>query len=150
MSYTLTLHLDTSEKANLVEFSVWNHANGGTWDIGKPIDPNRSLFVLTLGGSGTSGMLRFQLSTGELFAIAVGIDNNWGWSGVAVDLLTNQTLAVLHGEYYNDGPRSSPVVRDSSATSKTGQKVSVTYNQVDGAPAQTYDADISVVGPGAE
>lgn len=139
MSYTITLHLNTTETMKLVESSVWHYANGGTWEI-SPSGSNT--YVLTMSGSGTSGMLRFQLSSGELFAIAAGVHNYAPWSGVAVDLAPGNTLQVVHKEFYAGGSRSSPTVKNSSATSKLGQQVSVVYDKEDG---RAYDALINVV-----
>ncbi|KIP11566.1 hypothetical protein PHLGIDRAFT_17937 [Phlebiopsis gigantea 11061_1 CR5-6] len=107
----------------LVEKSVWMYANGGTWE------QYGEVHKLTMGGSGTSGMLRFLSPSGEYFAIAVGIHNYAPWSGVAVDLGAGETLQAVHKEFYAGGPRSSPTVKDASATSKAGTHVAITFEQ---------------------
>ena len=139
MSYTIKVFINNPNcvEHKLVEKSVWMYANGGTWE------QYGEVHKLTMGGSGTSGMLRFVSPAGEYFAIAVGIHNYAPWSGVAVDLGAGQTLQVVHKEFYAGGPRSSPTVENASATSSHGTHVGVKFEQEPGKD-HTYIATLTL------
>ena len=70
MSYTIQLRIFQSPAHgffSVVEETNWNFANGGTWFN------TDGVLTPTMGGSGTSGVLRFKSdTTGELFTVAVG------------------------------------------------------------------------------
>ncbi|EKM54207.1 uncharacterized protein PHACADRAFT_257886 [Phanerochaete carnosa HHB-10118-sp] len=140
MTYTISVRVQSDTRVQLVESSVWHYANGGTWNFSAAPDS----FVLTMAGSGTSGMLRFQLPSGELFAIAVGIHNYAPWSGVAVDIGPSDTLQVVHKEFYAGGPRSSPTLKDSVGNSKSGLSAGVLYNDTE-SNDKSYKAVIAIV-----
>lgn len=125
MSYTIKVRITnkTSDEIKLVESSVWMYANGGTWE---QLPDNHKL---VMGGSGTSGMLRFQTASGEYFAAAFGIHNYAPWSGIAVDLKAGDTLQEVHKTYYAGGSRSSPTVKDSMALTKTGKGMAISYEE---------------------
>ncbi|KAJ7726308.1 fungal fruit body lectin [Mycena maculata] len=101
MSYKITLRIyQTNPNAYfcIVEKTVWNHGanhdNGGTW---SDSDGEQ---VLTIGSSGTSGILRFLSDTGEYFLIAVGVHNCKRWCDIVSNITPDMTGAKVHPEYY--------------------------------------------------
>ncbi|KDR78256.1 hypothetical protein GALMADRAFT_65329 [Galerina marginata CBS 339.88] len=131
MSYTTTLRLyQTNPNAYFrpVEQTVWNYANGGTW---SHIDEERKL---AMGGSGTSGTIRFVADTGDNFLVAVGVHNYKRWCDIVPDLTSTQTGAVIQPLYYT-GPRNSQREQQSAActaTNSKGRKFNVVYTVGDG------------------
>ncbi|KAF8900130.1 lectin [Gymnopilus junonius] len=97
MSYSIALQLyqtNTNAYFHPVEQTVWNFANGGTWSRTDEVR------TLTMGGSGTSGTMRFVSDTGENFLVAVGVHNFARWC----DIVTNdQTGTVINPQYYGGG-----------------------------------------------
>ncbi|KAI0247901.1 fungal fruit body lectin [Lactifluus subvellereus] len=72
MTYTITARVyqtNTNAFFNVVERTVWKYGNGGTW---SEVD---GAYVLTMGGSGTCGSLRFVADTGENFIATLGVHN---------------------------------------------------------------------------
>ena len=66
MSYTITAKVSqTKQNAffRIVERTAWNYANGGTWGEADGTQ------VLTKGGSGASGSLRFVSDTGKTLSL---------------------------------------------------------------------------------
>jgi len=109
MSYKITLRIyqtNTNAFFRVVEQTVWNYANGGTW---SDIDGQK---VLTMGGSGTSGTIRFQSDTGENFLVIVGVHNYKPWYDIAPDLKNDETGTVINPEYYGSGVRNNGIQRD--------------------------------------
>ncbi|KAI2773000.1 hypothetical protein DTO012A8_2209 [Penicillium roqueforti] len=102
MSYTIRLRVEnsTSDALTVVEKTCWYYANGCTWT------ENDGQHVLFMGGSGTSGMLRFKSSFGEIFTIVVGIHNYKLWCGLLWDLGDQDTALKLHPEFYRGGKYS--------------------------------------------
>ncbi|EKM51430.1 uncharacterized protein PHACADRAFT_263561 [Phanerochaete carnosa HHB-10118-sp] len=99
MSYTITVRVyQTSTNAffRVVEKIVWHEANGGTWD------ESCGEHILTLGGSGTSGALRFESDTGENFLAAFGVHSYKRWCDIVTGLEPRQTGTLVLGEYYTD------------------------------------------------
>lgn len=101
MSYTINLSIidDSGDALTVVEKTCWYYANGGTW-----IERD-GRHILSMGGSGTSGMLRFKSSTGEIFALAVGVHNYAVWCDLLVDMRNEDTIVRVHPTYYDNGPR---------------------------------------------
>ncbi|KAI2813449.1 hypothetical protein CBS115989_9477 [Aspergillus niger] len=70
--YTLPVAIinDTEDVLTVIEKTCWYYANSGAWteDAGHKL-------TLTLGGSGTSGMLRIRASSGHTFSVVVGYHN---------------------------------------------------------------------------
>ncbi|EAW20789.1 uncharacterized protein NFIA_113190 [Aspergillus fischeri NRRL 181] len=99
MSYTIRLCIDngTSDILTIVEKTCWYYANGCTWTV------KDDEHVLFMGGSGTSGMLRFKTSSGDFFTVVLGMHNYNPWSGLLVNLREDDTALKLHPEYYNGG-----------------------------------------------
>lgn len=92
MTYTITVRVYQSNPNaffEIVEKTVWNYANGGTWTV----KDDRQ--VLTMGGSGTSGILRF-VSGEERFIVALGVHNYKRWVDVSTGLAPNQTATNAH------------------------------------------------------
>jgi len=99
MSYTISVTvIQALEEASfqIVESTVWNLANGGTWTHynGKEI--------LTMGGSGTSGSLRFVANTGENFIVTFGVHNFKRWGEILTDLRNDETATVITPQYYSE------------------------------------------------
>ncbi|KAJ7688575.1 lectin [Mycena rosella] len=95
MSYNITVRVFQTNPDNffrLAEQTVWNFANGGSWDSVS------GAYVLAMGGSGTSGCLRFVSSSGENLVATFGVHNNKRWCDLVV---TNQTAMIINAEYYD-------------------------------------------------
>ncbi|GKZ55595.1 hypothetical protein AnigIFM49718_000673 [Aspergillus niger] len=80
---------------------------------------------------GTSGMLRFKSSSGEIFTTVVGIHNYNPWCGLLWDLGEQDTALKLHPEFYSGGKYShaAPEGCYSSATHAT--RASITFERED-------------------
>jgi hypothetical protein len=128
MSYTIRLRIEngTSDTLTVVEKTCWYYANGCTWT--EKDDEH----VLLMGGSGTSGMLRFKTSSGDFFTVVLGMHNNNAWSGLLVKLQEDDTALKLHPEYYNGGKFSS-LAPDAAYTPPTahGKNVWITFARKD-------------------
>lgn len=104
-----------------IERTVWHYGNGGSW-----IQEDH-IFVLTMGSSGTSGMMRFlDKATGEVFAILVGVHNYKPWCDVVTDLKTKDTCMDIQPTYYAGGKRSGiTLVEGMDKRSASGKKISL-------------------------
>ncbi|KAG1721744.1 lectin 2a [Suillus lakei] len=100
MSYTITVRIVDASAGDpgftLVEKTVWHYANGGTWSNTDSIE------TLVMGGSGTSGVLRFRNGTGEEFLVTLGIHNYKRWCDIVTDLAPGDTAMKIQPEYYSD------------------------------------------------
>jgi hypothetical protein len=134
MSYTIQLRIFQSSPARglftLVEETNWNFANGGTWS------DTDGVLTLRMGGSGTSGVLRFKSdTTGEFITVAVGVHNYKRWCDVVTGLPSNQTALVVNGQYYNNGPRAymrEKQLASYGVRSARGTTVKVVYTVAEG------------------
>lgn len=129
--YTINVRvIDDSITDNLtiVEKACWHYANGCTWTS----HPGGNL--LTMGGSGTSGMLRFTAAGGQHCALIVGVHNYKVWCDVLVDLKSDDTLVKLLPTYYGAGERNVGWVQKSSVvkTTAAGKEVGVNFYQTEG------------------
>jgi len=99
MSYTITVCVyQTNPNAffKIVEKTCWNFANGGTWS------EMNDEHVLAMGGSGTSGALRFQCdATGERFIVTLGVHNYKRWGDIVSNLTTSETGVMIQPQYYS-------------------------------------------------
>lgn len=131
MSYNITVRVyQTNTKAffNIVEKTVWKYANGGTWS------ESNGAQVLSMGGSGTSGTLRFQSSDGEKFIVALGVHNYKRWCDIVSNLGNDQTGVVINPEYY-DGTRDSARElqrAEYNVSNAQGRKLEVNFVVADG------------------
>jgi Fungal fruit body lectin len=99
MSYTITARVFQTKPTAffyVVEKTVWHYANGGKW---SEVD---GAYVLTMGGSGTSGSLRFESDTGENFIITLGVHNYKRWGDIITNLTHEHTGVAIHPEYYSE------------------------------------------------
>ncbi|KAF8126745.1 lectin [Boletus edulis] len=133
MSYSITLRVFQGNPArgffSIVEKTVFHFANGGTWSEANGTQ------ILTMGGSGTSGVLRFKSDKGELFTVAVGVHNYKRWCDIVGGIKPEDTALVINPQYYNNGPRAYVRERqlaEYSGTSPAGTKVEVIYTVPDG------------------
>ena len=114
MSYKITAQVyQTNQNAffHVVEKTVWQYANGGTW---SEVD---GAHVLTMGGSGTCGSLRFVSNTGENFIVTLGVHNYKRWGDIVTNLANNQTGVIITPEYYSDQHRDRERQREAQLTS---------------------------------
>ncbi|KAG6811749.1 hypothetical protein H0H92_005946 [Tricholoma furcatifolium] len=82
-----------------VEKTVWNYANGGSWNqIGGE-------YVLHMNGSGTSGTIRLLADNGENCIIAVGVHNYKRWTDIVTNLANDQTGVIINPQYYSQKDR---------------------------------------------
>ncbi|KAG2043729.1 fungal fruit body lectin [Suillus americanus] len=129
MSYTISVRTADTTSLNpgftLVEKTVWHYANGGTWTN------TESIQTLVMGGSGTSGTLRFRSGSGEEFLVALGVHNYKRWCDIVPDLAPGDTCMKIHPEYYMDGnPRNEMLwkqLAELRRKSKKGTNVEVKY-----------------------
>ena len=94
MAYTITSKVyQTSTNAffRVVEKAVFSN---GTWD------EVNDTHILTIGGSGTSGCLRFVADTGENFIVTLGVHNYKPWGDIVTKLSNDQTGVKINPEYY--------------------------------------------------
>ncbi|KAG2066144.1 lectin 3a [Suillus decipiens] len=131
MSYTISVRTIDSTSYypgfTLAEKTVWYYANGGTWS------DTESIQTLVMGGSGTSGALRFRNGSGEEFLVVLGVHNYKRWCDIVTDLAPGDTAMKIQPEYYMDGnPRNEMLwkqLAEIQKTSKKGTKVEVKYVQ---------------------
>jgi hypothetical protein len=127
MSYTIRLRIEnsTSDALTVVEKTCWYYANGCTWT------ENDGQYVLFMGGSGTSGMLRFKSSSGEIFTTVVGIHNYKPWCGLLWGLGEQDTALKLHPEFYNGGKYSHAVPEGCYSPATHATRASITFERED-------------------
>ncbi|KAL4756492.1 uncharacterized protein BDW70DRAFT_144840 [Aspergillus foveolatus] len=127
MTYILPFSIvnNTDELLTIVEKTCWYYANGGTWTDHDPTSISHSNLILTMNGSGTSGMLRIMASSGLTFTVIVGYHNYEFWCDVQVDLSPEETAVKLHPEYYGGGRLSGEARSATKRTAKGGRTVEV-------------------------
>lgn len=133
MSYKITVRVyQTNPNAffHIVEKTVWNYANGGTW---TEVDGQH---VLTMGGSGTSGTLRFKSDgPGEEVVVALGVHNYKRWGDIVTGISNGDTGIIVNGQYYNGGSRAyarEKQLADYSVRSASGRNFEIKYTVADG------------------
>jgi len=133
-SYTIHVRvIQTKPKSwfNIVEKTVWKYANGGTWCECEGEQ------ILTMGGSGTSGTLRFMNPHGEYFLVALGVHNYKRWCDIVPDLSPSNTGVEIHPTYYSEGSgnRNDVLAKQLAHLEKTTRKntkVTVDYYEENG------------------
>ncbi|KAG2411507.1 hypothetical protein HFD88_009063 [Aspergillus terreus] len=113
----LTVRNTTGDTLTIVEKACWHYANGGTWT------EDNGQHILSMGGSGTSGMLRFKSSSGDIFSVVLGIHNYKPWCDVQVKLRDEDTTATMLPEYYSGGKfsnRASPELKNVDVNENRG------------------------------
>ena len=135
MSYKITCRVyQTNPNAffTCVEKVVWNYANGGSWTM---VD---DLHVLKMGGSGTSGTMRFcDLKTGEAFTVTIGVHNYKRWCDIVTNLKPDETACIIQPQYYSGSHKDREAVRESqnmqhSVKNAKGRQIQVNYTQGEG------------------
>lgn len=133
MSYSIALRVYQKNPDrgffHIVEKTVWYFGNGGTWSEANDV------LTLTMGTSGTSGVLRFASDKGELITVAVGVHNYKRWTDIVTSLGPEQTALKINGEYYNNGGRDwirEKQLAEYNVTSAAGTKVEVRFTVADG------------------
>ena len=129
MSYTITVRVyqtNPNTFFRIVEKTVWNYANGGTW-----LESN-DREVLTMGGSGTSGSLRFVAENGENFIVTLGVHNYKRWGDIVTNLANDQTGVVITPQYYDAAFPDRNAARERqlstySVANLKGRKFTVNY-----------------------
>ena len=134
MSYTISVRVyQTNPNAffNIVEKTVWQYANGGTWS------ESNGEQVLTMGGSGTSGTLRFVADNGENFIVALGVHNYKRWCDIVTNLSNQQTGVIINPEYYDSKYPDREAAREKQLASYNvknakGRNFAVNFTKGDG------------------
>ena len=131
MSYTIHLLIKNEGWFRNVERTVWYYANGGTWS------DQEGIMVLRMGGSGTSGTLRFKdSSTGNIFLVALGVHNYKRWCDIVPDLKDKDTGMQIHPTYYDDkSPRNGMLWKQLDhieKTDATGLKIAIVFEVKEG------------------
>ncbi|KAI1197739.1 fruit body lectin [Nemania serpens] len=140
MSYTVRVrirHNTTDAYFRPAEMAVWHYANGGSWT------DSDAVLTLTMGGSGTSGMLRLQADDGrEPFTVVIGVHNYAPWVHVLPDVLPSETTVVLLPQYYAGGKHSGvPIVPACEVQNSAGRKLAAAFRSTEG---QTFSLDIVI------
>ncbi|KAJ3475349.1 hypothetical protein NLI96_g11896 [Meripilus lineatus] len=134
MSYTITIQVyQTNPNAffRIVEKTVWQYANGGTWS------ESNGTHVLTMGGSGTCGSLRFVSDTGENFIATLGVHNYKRWGDIVTNLANDQTGVIITPQYYSDAHRDREAARERQLASYSvknakGRNFAINYTVTEG------------------
>jgi len=134
MSYTITARVyQTNPNAffRCVEKTCWNYANGCTW---SEVNDEH---VLTMGGSGTSGTLRFMSDTNELCIIALGVHNYKRWGDIVTNLSTTETGVIINPQYYSDDHKDREKARENQLASYNvknakGRQFAINYTVAEG------------------
>ncbi|KAI0182614.1 fruit body lectin [Xylaria flabelliformis] len=140
MSYTVRVrvrHNKTDAYFHIAEMAVWHYANGGSWANSDGV------LKLTMGGSGTSGMLRFQTDNGaEPFTVVMGVHNWKPWVHILPDVLPNETTVVLLPQYYAGGKHSGvPIVPTCNALNSAQRNLSAAFRDAEG---RDYTLDLII------
>lgn len=99
MSYIITARVFNTNPGSFFrpcEQTVWQFANGGTWD------QSEGTYVLKMGGSGTCGSLRFVSDTDENFIATLGVHNYKPWCDIVTNLTPDQTGVIITPQYYSN------------------------------------------------
>nr|AUX13431.1 fruit body lectin [Dumortiera hirsuta] len=142
MSYTIRVRViqkDPAKWFSIGEKTVWHYANGGTW---TKCDGE---LTLTMGGSGTSGTLRFKNPQGEYFLVALGVHNYKHWCDILPNLSSSNTGVEIHPKYYVDGSSENAALWKQAGElekkSSNGTTIAVKYYKEDG---KTFYATITI------
>ncbi|KAJ7691004.1 lectin [Mycena rosella] len=125
MSYNITVRVFQTNPDmffRLAEQTVWNFANGGSSDSVS------GAYVLAMGGSGTSGSLRFVSSSGENFVATFGVHNYKRWCDIVTNLENDQTGMIINAEYYGKVPDRA----NYSVANAQGRKFAITFTAAEG------------------
>ncbi|KAI9041131.1 uncharacterized protein KD926_007401 [Aspergillus affinis] len=128
MAYTIRLSVKngTPDSLNVVEKTCWYYANGGTWE------EQDGQHVLHMGGSGTSGILRFVSTSGDIFTVILGIHNYSPWCDVQVNLQDGDTAAKMLPEYYSGGRLCKEYGNGFMSRTANLRWVGITFDQQEG------------------
>lgn len=100
MSYSIKVRVYQSETNTwfkIVEKAVFYYGNGGVFSEQDGVN------TLTIGSSGTSGLLRFKTEQGkEAFFVAFGVHNYKPWLDIITGLADDVTGVKALPEYYNN------------------------------------------------
>lgn len=99
MKYTIELRVaqQSNDHFRIVEKSC------GRYHVDHEWSEKQGCHVLSMGGSGTSGMLRLKSRSGDAFCLAIGIHNHKRWCDIVVDLEDESTAQSIHPGYYRPG-----------------------------------------------
>ncbi|TFK39509.1 lectin 3a [Crucibulum laeve] len=130
MTYAIYIKViqKNANKFVAVEKTCWYYANGGTWT------ENEGRYVLTMGGSGTSGTLRFSNQDGDTFIVATGIHNYKRWCDIVPNLASSNTGMEVHPTYYS-GSRGEMLWKQLESIEKydaKGRKLALAFTAFDG------------------
>ena len=134
-TYTITVSVyQTNPNAffRCVEETCWHFANGSTWV------ENKDQHVLTMGGSGTCGSLRFMSEdNNESFIATFGVHNYQRWCDVVTGLKTNDTGVMITPQYYDSSQTARTQARERqlaeySVKSAQGRQYQIKYTVGEG------------------
>ena len=135
MSYNITVcvyQLNPNAFFKIVEKTCWTYANGGTWS------EVNDQHVLCMGGSGTSGALRFQCDeSGERFIVTLGVHNYKRWGDIVTNLTTSETGVLIQPQYYSNDHKDREKARECQLASYSvknaqGRQISFKYTVAEG------------------
>ncbi|KAI0406773.1 fruit body lectin [Xylaria palmicola] len=142
MSYTVRVRARNANNApyfHIAEMAVWHYANGGSWLNSDGV------LKLTMGGSGTSGMLRYQTEAGgEPFTVVIGVHNYNPWVHILPDVAPNETCVALLPQYYAGGKHSGvPIVTACTVHNSANRSLAATFAS-GGTDGRNYTLDITI------
>jgi hypothetical protein len=135
MSYNITVCIyQTNPNAffKIVEKTCFHYANGCTWS------EVNDQHVLAMGGSGTSGALRFQCDeTGERFIVTLGVHNYKRWGDIVSNLSTSETGLLIQPQYYSGDHKDREQAREKQLASYSvknakGRQLAFNYTTTEG------------------
>lgn len=143
MTYTITTRIyqtNTSTYFTILETGVWHYARGGQWTSVA------STPKLTMGDSGTSGILRFKTEDNqEGFFVALGVHNWKPWVDIVTNLEDHDTGVKCLPEYYENGKDIRARAREAQraewkATNNQGRVIKAKFKGTEG-----HDLELDIV-----
>ncbi|KAJ4211251.1 hypothetical protein NW759_012731 [Fusarium solani] len=142
MPYTIKVRVyqtNTNAYFHIVEKGCWHYAKGAEWS------EHNGVLTLTMGDSGTSGMLRFKTEQGkEAFFIAMGVHNYKPWVDTVTGLADDVTCVKALPEYYgnaSDRTRSRESQRTSQSILNIDRRTIATEYKV----SQGNDLELNII-----
>ncbi|RSL91432.1 hypothetical protein CEP52_014255 [Fusarium oligoseptatum] len=142
MPYTIKVRVyQTNPNAyfHIVEKGCWHYGKSCEWS------EHNGVLTLTMGESGTSGMLRFKTEQGkEAFFIVMGVHNYKPWVDTVTGLADDVTCVKALPEYYgnaSDRTRSRESQRTSQSILNIDRRTIATEYKV----SQGNDLELNII-----
>jgi hypothetical protein len=135
MAYSIRINVinNTSDTLAIVEKTTWYYTSSCEWSEFS------GGHLLSMGGSGTSGMIRFKSSNGEQIGLVTGVHNYKRWCDLVVNIentgADKSTSMYIHPTYYQPGTNATTREKQLSSVVKTtakGKRVTAFFYVDDG------------------